>query len=72
MSDLKPCPFCGDMAKLDFADKAFCYTDKHGDPRDAGFYYTVKCKNEICGCRIGIYEDPEMAIKAWSRRVQDE
>lgn len=74
MSDLKRCPFCGDMAELDFANKTFSYTDKHGEPRETGFFYTVKCINKICGCGIGIYEEPEMAIKAWNRRAgeQDE
>ena len=69
MSDLKRCPFCGDIAELDFAGKTFSYTDKHGEPRETGFYYTVKCINEICGCRIGIYEEPEMAIEAWNKRA---
>lgn len=70
MIELKPCPFCGGMAESDFADKTFTYTNKHGEPRDTGFYYTVKCINEICGCRIGIYEEPEMAIEAWNRRAE--
>lgn len=67
--DLKPCPFCGSLAELGFAGKTFYYTDKHGEPRTNGFYYTVKCKNEICGCIIGTYEEPKMAIEAWNRRA---
>ena len=71
MSDLKRCPFCNDLAEFDFAHKTFTYTNKYGEARYTGFYYTVKCTNEICGCHIGIYEEPEMAIKAWNRRVSE-
>jgi len=69
MSELKPCPFCGDDGSLQFAN-GHPYTDSDGKARDP-FYYTVKCKDEFCGCRIGVYEDPEMAIEAWNRRVHD-
>ena len=72
MSDLEQCPFCGSDAELDFADKTFAYTDSNGDARETGFFYTVKCRDEICGCRIGIYKDPQMAIDAWNRRVTDD
>ena len=74
MIELKRCPFCGDLAELDFSGKTFSYIDKHGESRDTGFYYTVKCINKICGCRIGIYEEHKMAIEAWNRRAgeQDE
>ena len=68
MNELKKCPFCGGKAELDFAHKNFTFTDDSGKPRDIGFFYTVKCQDEICGCRIGIYEDPEMAVAAWNRR----
>ena len=73
MSELKikRCPFCDGVAELDFAHGSFTYTDKNGEARYTGFYYTVKCTNEICGCHIGIYEEPEMAIKAWNRRVSE-
>ena len=66
MNELKKCPFCGGEAELDFAHKNFTFTDNSGEPRDIGFFYTVKCQDEICGCRIGIYEDPKMAIDAWN------
>lgn len=68
--ELKPCPFCGGKAELDFSHRSFTYTDKNGEARHTGFYYAVKCANEICGCRIGIYEEPEMAIDAWNRRAK--
>lgn len=70
MIDLKPCPFCNDAAELDFARRSFAvYTDKNGVAKDLGLFYTVRCSNEICGCQIGVYETPEMAIKAWNDRV---
>lgn len=68
--ELKPCPFCGGEAELDFAGKSFTYTASNGKPYDSGFYYTVKCRDEVCGCKIGIYEDAEMALSAWNRRAE--
>ena len=68
--ELKPCPFCGGDAELDFAHTSFCYIADDGKPRETGFFYTVQCDDEICGCRIGIYENPEMAIEAWNRRAE--
>ena len=70
MNKPKPCPFCGGKAELDFANKTFTYTSANGEPMDTGFFYTVKCCDAICGCRIGIYEDAEMAIEAWNRRTE--
>lgn len=63
---------CGGDAELDFVNKSFAYTDSNGDAMETGFFYTVKCRDEICGCRIDIYEDPRMAIAAWNRRVKDD
>ena len=71
MNKLKPCPFCGSRAMLDFANKEFVYTSKDGIARESGFYYTVKCNDKYCGCQIGIYELPEMAVEAWNRRASD-
>lgn len=71
MEKLKPCPFCGGKAGLDFAHKNFVYTDDNGIARETGFFYTVKCLDEVCGCAIGIYSDAEMAIEAWNRRAND-
>lgn len=72
MEELERCPFCGSDAELDFADKSFAYTDSNGNAMETGFFYTVKCRDEFCGCRIGIYEDPRMAISAWNRRTANE
>ncbi len=68
--ELKPCPFCGGEAELDFAGKSFTYTASDGKPYDSGFYYTVKCLDNVCGCKIGIYEDAKMAVAAWNRRAE--
>ena len=68
MEKLKPCPFCNGEAELDFAHNTFSYTDKDGTIKDSGFFYVVKCTR--CGCRIGIYREPTMAIKAWNRRAE--
>lgn len=65
----KPCPFCGESAELDFAGKSFTYTDKGGDLAFSGWMYTVKCTDELCGCHIGVFEEPMMAVAAWNRRA---
>lgn len=72
MSELKPCPFCGGDAELDFAKASFIYTDVFGKAHDSGFFYTVRCIDNVCGCHIGIYEEPKMAMEAWNRRTSDE
>lgn len=72
MRELKSCPFCGGQAELDFAHTSFTYTDVFGKARETGFFYTVKCRDNVCGCKIGIYEEPRMAIEAWNRRASDE
>lgn len=72
MDELKRCPFCGGQAELDFASTSFTYTDVFGKARESGFFYTAKCRDRVCGCKIGIYEEPQMAIEAWNRRVNDE
>ena len=72
MFEYKPCPFCGGEAELDFADKSFDYIDSTGHTMYFGYFYTVKCKNIACGCSIGVYENPNMAIDAWNKRSDDE
>lgn len=71
MEKLKTCPFCGGEAELDFAHTTFTYTDVFGKVRESGFFYTVKCKDSACGCKIGVYAEPRMAIEAWNRRASD-
>jgi len=70
MSELKPCPFCGGQAELDFArNTSFTYTDVFGKTIETGLFYTAKCRDDSCGCKIGVYKEPQMAIEAWNRRV---
>lgn len=72
MGELKPCPFCGGQAELNFASTSFTYTDVFGKAMESGFFYTVKCRDCVCGCKIGIYEEPQMAVEAWNRRASDD
>ena len=55
MSELKPCPFCGEMPII------------HGE--ESGDYY-IECINVGCAClpTSCFYETKEQAIEAWNRR----
>jgi len=68
---MKRCPFCYWQATLQFATKSFSYMGSDGRKHTSASLFTVGCDNPMCGCKIGIYEEPEMAIKAWNRRVND-
>ena len=60
MSDLKPCPFCGDTY-INIRRK------KEG--------YNVGCNTVnciACHVRTRVYKTEQDAIEAWNRRVQDE
>lgn len=77
MSELKPCPFCGEPVYLDKIPLWSSYNGiTHGY---IGCYeFDVHCRNPKCGCSIKlaknntIYFDEEEArlnaIKAWNRR----
>lgn len=67
---LSKCPFCGGEAGLSFAGMNYAYIDKNGVGRNLGFHYTVRCGDKLCGCRIGNYEDLEIAVEAWNRRAK--
>lgn len=69
MTELNLCPFCGGEAELDFAERNFVFTDKDGNPMNIGFFYTVKCCDEICGYKIGIYKDVARVIEVLNRMV---
>ena len=69
-TELKPCPFCGGEAELDFAHRTFRYVANDGTRKYTEYYYTVRCAE--CDCRIGMCEVPAMAIEAWNRRVNDD
>ena len=61
MSDderLKPCPFCGGEAHLDF--RTFLFSQP--------FDFFVKCAG--CGIHTHDYVDKNKAITVWNRRVQ--
>lgn len=61
MSELKPCPFCGEEAKL---------LDKTNYYETGGYtYYFVRCNN--CGAENGWNMQLEKAIEAWNRRVEE-
>lgn len=66
--ELRPCPFCGGKATIQFSGRSFVYTGKNGEAGDIGLFYTVECNNKFCGCQIGVYEDPMMAVEAWNAR----
>ncbi len=65
MSELKPCPFCGDEARVG-------QVPIFGGHPDAGGFY-VQCDNERChgcmGLRFACGDDPRPElIAAWNRR----
>lgn len=55
MSDLKPCPFCGN-------------TDVHIDADD-GDFYAVLCDEGRCAGNSGYFGSPESAKACWNTRV---
>ena len=75
MSELKPCPFCGNEVNVEKIP--LWYGNGHGY---SGCYeFKIKCEN--CGCTVdqpkndSIYRSEEKArenaIEAWNRRVSD-
>jgi len=61
---LKPCPFCGGIAKLFSFDVAY-------NPvrlKD----WELQCMNDDCGVTTGTWYTKEQAINVWNRRVGDE
>lgn len=53
MADLKPCPFCGEKAKI--------VELRSGN--------SVVCTNTHCWVATKYYDTPEKAIAAWNRRA---
>lgn len=69
MKEIEFCPHCKGKAHLDFShegNKPYIATD--GTMIHTAFTYIVFC--EDCGARTNCFEDPEMAINAWNRRVK--
>lgn len=59
MERLKPCPFCGAVAKI---------TRIRGSERP----YVAVCQKEECQASVGVYSYTRAeAAKAWNRRVND-
>ena len=59
MAELKPCPFCGDNARVETT--CICY-------------FIVHCTNEKCEIKpcTKIQQSKEIAIKVWNRRADDD
>lgn len=55
MTELKPCPHCGDVA-IERDD--LCPGD-----------FAVQCVNDECGGTTGLFDDPRDAVAAWNRRA---
>lgn len=68
MDNLKPCPFCGGKGMIIEKMKTYYHQDKriHGYTTD--FY--IRC--ERCNAEAEHYDNKDLAIKAWNRRVAKE
>ena len=64
MAELKPCPFCGGAARIS-AD-----TEAVRDSEGRLWAFTAVC--DRCAATSGLTFKPELAIKAWNRRVDNE
>lgn len=70
VNELKPCPFCGNHARLDFSrDGGKQYFDEYGYVQYTDFIYLVSC--EFCLAKTGNYERTADAIAAWNRRANE-
>lgn len=58
MDNLKPCPFCGNQAKIRYEAHKYDFTN----------YYAVQCTNVLCFAMSGWARKEEWAIKRWNRR----
>ena len=68
--DIKPCPFCGGMAHLDFAHGSNqSYLGDNGFAKSTPFLYMVFC--EDCYTRTIACENSKIAIQIWNRRIND-
>ena len=62
MTKLKPCPFCGREAKIEY------------DRDERTTYFWVTCNNRHCPVRPyseGNFNSAEDAIEAWNTRADD-
>jgi len=58
--ELKPCPFCGGISKMDVMENCSPYS-KYDN------WFWVICKN--CGAKSANYELTLEAIEAWNKRT---
>ena len=63
MSELKPCPFCGNK----FIEIMHCHTPAV-DPKRRLPYFPIGCSE--CGAWIECESTEEEAIEAWNRRAE--
>ena len=56
MKELKPCPFCGGKAKMNY------YGGQHIP------FYSISCSE--CGCKQANSIHKEAVIEAWNRRAE--
>ena len=78
MSELKPCPFCGELPHIEKRPLWQTYRDGHTRGYYGCYEYDIHC--EKCGCRVNlggndtVYrshdEAKENAIEAWNRRAE--
>lgn len=64
MIRLKPCPFCGGRASINFDSEAII------DSQGLHWAYNVVC--DKCCATSGLAYSIEMAIEIWNRRVDND
>ena len=71
MNELKPCPFCGNPAVLNFSTNGnLRFYDEYGQLQHTELtYYMVECSD--CLVRTRDYRQPKYAIEAWNMRVSN-
>ena len=69
MSELKPCPFCGEQEYMERWEMA-PFEKKHILEGNDGFFYGVACIS--CDAASGSKLSEEEAITAWNRRVGED
>jgi hypothetical protein len=68
MTELKPCPFCGNVTHILVTNTIELDDDDEDTPV---LMHVVVCNYNIegCGASSGYYVDPDEAVVAWNRRV---
>lgn len=67
MTELKPCPFCGDPGVDVEATQEY---DEYGfEIVDHRWY--AQCRNPHCGARSGLFDERSYAITAWNTRAEE-